>query len=144
MFNGSSDHSFALGAWKYSGSLSNLLPSSTISIPLRWSFLVFILFLFWCCLLFPTSSLDSIPGPKIARYSSLYRVYLYLSGHGPEFLCELHSKYGPLVRIGPNHISTSDPDIANQLYGVGDRFKKASPVILGNIRDINDLTVPFL
>lgn len=29
---------------------------------------------------------------------------------------QLHNKYGPLVRIGPNHISASSPEAVRAIY----------------------------
>ena len=77
-------------------------------------------------------SLDLIPGPYLARWSSLYRPYLYLYGNGPQRLRNLHEKYGPIVRIGPAHVSISDLTATKQLYGVGNRYRKvgsSNPVV---------------
>ena len=39
----------------------------------------------------------------------------------------LHKKYGPLVRIGPNHVSVSDPKAINIIYGLKTGFTKVKP-----------------
>lgn len=38
----------------------------------------------------------------------------------------LHRKYGPLVRIGPNHISVSDPAAVKVIYAAGKGFTKTA------------------
>ncbi|KAJ5762320.1 cytochrome P450 [Penicillium nucicola] len=42
-----------------------------------------------------------IPGPIIARFSSLYRPWKIAKGDAPDFYLRLHKKYGPIVRTGP-------------------------------------------
>lgn len=59
--------------------------------------------------------LSHIPGPRLASVSRLW----HLSGlSGPRNhlnLLEASLKYGPLVRIGPNHLVTSDPDLYRRM-----------------------------
>ena len=45
---------------------------------------------------------------------------------------ELHEKFGPLVRIGPNHVSISDPVALKTVYGFTNIFKK----VKGPIRTV--------
>lgn len=37
---------------------------------------------------------------------------------------KLHHKYGPLVRVGPNHVSVSDPEAVKVIYGINTGFTK--------------------
>lgn len=37
---------------------------------------------------------------------------------------KLHQKYGPLVRVGPSHVSVSDPDAVKIIYGINTGFTK--------------------
>jgi hypothetical protein len=62
--------------------------------------------------------LKSIPGPFLAAFTDLWRWRAQQKTlfWGPA-LVQLHEKYGKLVRIGPNHISVSDPKAVNQVYG---------------------------
>lgn len=60
--------------------------------------------------------LRKIPGPFIARVTSLYRFQITRKGHLPKCILALHERYGQVVRIGPNHVSVSDPDILNTAY----------------------------
>jgi hypothetical protein len=68
--------------------------------------------------------LRSIPGPYLARYSSIFRILLVRNGDAPSGYLELHKKYGPIVRTGPNHVSVSDPGMIPIIYGIGKRFNK--------------------
>lgn len=70
------------------------------------------------------SGLRNIPGPWLARYMSLYRLTLVYKGDAPRQYQLLHKKYGPIVRIGPNHVSTSDPAMIPIIYGIGRNFQK--------------------
>jgi hypothetical protein len=69
-----------------------------------------------------------LPGPVSARFSRLYRLSMVAKGHGPEEYRKLHQIYGPIVRIGPNHVSVSDPAAIPVIYGVGSKFMKVSTV----------------
>lgn len=71
--------------------------------------------------------LRRVPGPFIARFSGLYRLGLVYAGKAPFEYRKAHQKYGPLVRVGPNHISISDPEVIPQIYGIGTDFPKVTP-----------------
>lgn len=38
---------------------------------------------------------------------------------------KLHEQYGPLVRVGPNHVSISDASCIPVLYGINNKFWKS-------------------
>ena len=65
-----------------------------------------------------------IPGPFLAPFSSLYRVYLLWSGSCTEKYERLHKQYGSVVRTGPRHVITSDPAAVSTIYDTGWRFPK--------------------
>lgn len=68
--------------------------------------------------------LRSIPGPFLARFSSLYRIGLVYHGEAPTNYRRLHEQYGPLVRVGPNAVSVSEADMVPIIYGIGSQFLK--------------------
>ncbi|EXJ77316.1 hypothetical protein A1O3_09542 [Capronia epimyces CBS 606.96] len=70
--------------------------------------------------------LASIPGPFLARFSDLWRFRAQNSPGYSAKLVQLHQKYGYLVRIGPNHISISDPDAVPVVYSTKPVWVKAS------------------
>ncbi|OAL45965.1 hypothetical protein IQ07DRAFT_494544, partial [Pyrenochaeta sp. DS3sAY3a] len=37
---------------------------------------------------------------------------------------ELHAKYGPIVRTGPNHLSISDPAMISEICGINSKYTK--------------------
>src|SRR6266542_2079055 len=63
--------------------------------------------------------LGNVPGPRIARLTRLYLVNETRKGKGHTLYCELHAKYGPIVRIAPNKVTISDPVAIPLIYGVG-------------------------
>lgn len=73
--------------------------------------------------------LEHIPGPFVARLSSLYRVYLLWSGLCDEKFENLHRRFGSVVRLGPNHVTTSDPDTLLAIYCNGWRFPKVTALL---------------
>lgn len=70
--------------------------------------------------------LRAVPGPFVARFSGLYRLYMSYSGQGPLHYRRLHEKYGKLVRVGWNHVSVSDPSMIPVIYGAGSKYLKVS------------------
>ncbi|KAF1808638.1 benzoate para-hydroxylase [Eremomyces bilateralis CBS 781.70] len=69
--------------------------------------------------------LRNIPGPPLAGLSNLW--LLYQSRQGRRFMKvdAAHKKYGPLVRIQPNHVSIADPAAIQTVYGHGNGFLKS-------------------
>jgi Cytochrome P450 len=68
--------------------------------------------------------LRDIPGPPLAAYTRLWRLYDVWKGDAHHTAIELHRKYGPLVRIGPNHVSVADPNEISNIYGLKTGFTK--------------------
>ncbi|KAF2403936.1 cytochrome P450 [Trichodelitschia bisporula] len=63
--------------------------------------------------------LAKFPGPKIAALTTWYEGwydYLWLQGKFTFHLADLHKKYGPIVRIGPNEVHIKDPEFFSQIY----------------------------
>ncbi|KAH7374843.1 benzoate 4-monooxygenase [Plectosphaerella cucumerina] len=69
--------------------------------------------------------LRDIPGPLAARLSGLW--LFSTARRGKRFLLvhEAHKKYGPVMRIQPNHVSINDDDAIQAIYGHGNGFLKA-------------------
>src|SRR3954453_23572090 len=68
--------------------------------------------------------LRGIPGPVLAAYTRLWRLYDVWKGDAHHTAINLHRKYGPLVRIGPNHVSVSDPKEISNIYGLKTGYTK--------------------
>ena len=60
--------------------------------------------------------LRDIPGPPLARVSRLWSRIGNFWGRKSERIHAAHEKYGPVVRVGPNEISFSDPAAAREIY----------------------------
>ncbi|KAL5003665.1 cytochrome P450 [Aspergillus recurvatus] len=62
--------------------------------------------------------LAKFPGPFGASVSRIWTVLHVLPGDAEKAQRKLHEKYGPVVRIAPNELVTSDPAAVKTLYGV--------------------------
>lgn len=70
--------------------------------------------------------LTSIPGPTLAAYTKWWRFYDVYKGHAHLTAIDLHQKYGPLVRIAPNHVSVADPKMISVIYTNKEEFTKVT------------------
>ncbi|KAL4967564.1 cytochrome P450 [Aspergillus stella-maris] len=77
-------------------------------------------------LTYKTRSLRSIPGPFWTRFTRLWYFRRLWNGHFEDENIKLHDKYGPIVRISPNHYSVSDRAALKTIYGTGTKFAKAA------------------
>ena len=59
--------------------------------------------------------LSHIPGPPLASFSRLWILKSLLSSRNHLNLYEANLKYGPLARVGPNHLVTSDPELLRRM-----------------------------
>lgn len=77
------------------------------------------------------SPLSHIPGPKLAALTYYYQSYYELFPHRGQFLfkCEeLHKKYGPVIRIGPDEVHINDPWYWEETYPPPSRRRHKSPL----------------
>jgi hypothetical protein len=68
--------------------------------------------------------LSSIPGPFLASITDLWRAYQLEYAGFNENIGHVHAKYGPIVRVGPNTVYTSDPSAVSTIYSTHGDFKK--------------------
>jgi Cytochrome P450 len=64
----------------------------------------------------PTSR---IPGPTYSIFTSSYLKYKEFSRQRRLYIHELHQRYGPVVRLGPNEVSFATPDAVKEIYQSG-------------------------
>ncbi|KAI1159042.1 cytochrome P450 [Nemania serpens] len=69
--------------------------------------------------------LRHIPGPFLASFSYLWIAYTGWCGKQYELHKVLGEKYGPLVRIGPNEVSTDDPETIRRITGAKSAYPRA-------------------
>jgi benzoate 4-monooxygenase len=74
---------------------------------------------------FTYSALRDIPGPLLARFSDLWLFSTARRGKRFFLVHEAHKKYGPVMRIAPNHISINNDEAIQAIYGHGNGFLKA-------------------
>jgi hypothetical protein len=65
----------------------------------------------------PIHPLSSFPGPWYLHISKLSNACIYLQGHQHEIFYQLHKKYGPIVRVGPNELSICDASAVKSVLG---------------------------
>lgn len=69
--------------------------------------------------------LATVPGPRWAKATGLWRSTRYMAGKWHDDILSLHDTYGPVVRIAPNEISVVGAGPMKQLYGHGTSSKKS-------------------
>jgi len=101
-----------------------------LGIPAKWQGLSsclagYVLFYFILSLsvfayrLSPLHPMYQYPGPRIARFSKFWAMWVSSTGRQHAIYKELHEKYGTFVRTGPNELSISDPDAIPAVLGAG-------------------------
>lgn len=68
--------------------------------------------------------LRHIPGPFLASFSYLWLGKVTRSTRQWHIYRDLPKQYGPLVRVGPNEITTDDPEIIRKVSGVRSPYGK--------------------
>ncbi|KAK4174348.1 putative cytochrome P450 pisatin demethylase-like protein [Triangularia setosa] len=72
------------------------------------------------------SGLRRVPGPFLASFSNLWKLRATWNQNMHRENVRVHEDYGPIVRIGPNHVSVSDAESMQTIYGVKNVFPKSS------------------
>lgn len=96
--------------------------------PLRILVVVFICILVHLLRNKYSRGLSNLPGPKVAAYTSLWRWADVRGGQAHKTAISLHRKYGHIVRIGPNHVSISDPCEIKNIYGLKSGYTKVRTI----------------
>ncbi|RFU27293.1 hypothetical protein B7463_g9052, partial [Scytalidium lignicola] len=73
--------------------------------------------------------LARIPGPFLAKFTNLWRLYKVWNWTFKQDLPALHEYYNSqLIRVGPNLLSCTDPRAVEIIYGFQSQFKKSDMV----------------
>lgn len=75
------------------------------------------------------AGLRRVPGPFTASFSNFWKLRAVWNKNMHRQNMRVHEDYGPIVRIGPNHVSVSDPESARVIYGVQTVFRKVSLIL---------------
>ncbi|EXJ71095.1 uncharacterized protein A1O5_06088 [Cladophialophora psammophila CBS 110553] len=70
------------------------------------------------------SPLSTWPGPLLASCSRVWKFWVTYKGHSEHDYMDLHRKYGPIVRTGPNELSFASPEAAKDIFAVGKGVEK--------------------
>ncbi|KAF7957208.1 hypothetical protein EAE96_002799 [Botrytis aclada] len=82
--------------------------------------------------------LHKVPGPFLASISNIWKVVALYRGIMPQENIAIHAKYGPVVRIGPHHVSFASPEAlqiihsSRNAYPKSDFYKPTSPIYEGH------------
>ncbi|KAM0812547.1 putative Cytochrome P450 [Seiridium cardinale] len=74
--------------------------------------------------------LARFPGPRLAGATFWYEFYYDLWPQRYRYMWkikDLHERYGPIVRINPNHLHINDPDYLDEIYAGGRRKRNRDP-----------------
>ena len=90
-------------------------------------------------------SLAKFPGPFLASLTDVWQAHQFLTLKQPYHLTELHEKYGPFVRYGPDKLSITSESAIPLIYQKGsqampktefyDAYGAAHPNVLFGMRD---------
>ncbi|KAL6408616.1 Pisatin demethylase [Ilyonectria robusta] len=83
--------------------------------------------------------LRHVPGPFIAGCTRLWKLYHVSGGQFARVQIQLHSRYGPIVRVAPNEVLISDPSAVKIIYGHTSNFGKTKFYIPFGNKDNDDL-----
>lgn len=107
--------------------LPNLTSHISTSLPLFLLFIALTILLLLPLYNLTLHPLSSFPGPLLHRASPLPYALLLPSGRAPQHIYRLHTIYGPIVRIAPNHLSFTDPAAWRDMYGLHAPLLSTSP-----------------
>lgn len=60
--------------------------------------------------------LRKVPGPRLAKFTELWRTNRYFKGYWHRDVLDLHRQYGPVVRVSPNEVSIVSPELAKTVF----------------------------
>lgn len=83
----------------------------------------------WCLQLLRTRyrpHLRAIPGPAVASVSNLWKLAAVYREDMPGWNARAHARHGPVVRIGPDHVSFSSPAAFHAIHASRQAFAKVS------------------
>ncbi|KAE8151989.1 cytochrome P450 [Aspergillus avenaceus] len=78
-------------------------------------------------------ALHNLHGPWITRITNLWQAFHIVKGDLPEAVLHLHRRYGPIVRIGPHHVSIADPEEIKNIYRLpkGEMYQPLTAYVRG-------------
>ncbi|KAJ6111538.1 hypothetical protein N7523_007599 [Penicillium sp. IBT 18751x] len=93
-----------------------------------------------------SNPLSRIPGPSISRWTDIVYLYYWLAGQVPYYVHDLHEKYGPIVRTGPNRVDVCDINAVKEIHKTNSRFLKSAwyrTLLPNGIENVFSTTDPY-
>ncbi|KAJ5683485.1 cytochrome protein [Penicillium macrosclerotiorum] len=78
----------------------------------------------WYLTAYLISPLRRVPGPFLAGWTNLWRMFHVRQGKYHVVIADLHKKYGPVVRIAPNVLDLDFPQLIKTLYNTKANYLK--------------------
>ena len=63
--------------------------------------------------------LNKIPGPRHAKFTSLWLKYIDFTGNRTKYVHAMHKQYGPVVRVAPNEVVFASASAVKEIYCSG-------------------------
>ncbi|KAK3336366.1 cytochrome P450 [Cercophora scortea] len=80
----------------------------------------------WFFVSYHTSPLKKYPGPFLAGWTNLWRLWVVYRADYAQTMEKLHEKYGPVVRLGPNLLDLDLPELSRVVYSTDGKWKKTT------------------
>ncbi|ORY70987.1 BcABA1, cytochrome P450 monooxygenase [Pseudomassariella vexata] len=103
------------------------IPSTPLDLtPGAWCLLALSIYTIYFLIstIFSWHRLRHIPGPPLASLSYLWLMRTATSGAQYWLYRDLPSVYGPLIRVGPNELSSSDPEVIKRINGARNGYQR--------------------
>ena len=84
-----------------------------------------VIFIYQAVALAYDRKLRGIPGPFLNSFTTIPLKLQVLGGHRTAYIHSLHSKYGDVVRIGPNEVDFADLSSYREIHRVGSGYVKS-------------------
>ncbi|KAI1262289.1 cytochrome P450 [Xylariaceae sp. FL1019] len=97
------------------------MQTSSFGLAIGTIFLAYVLYAFAT----HNKALDKYPGPWVARWTNIWRLYTAYSAKYAPTMKELHEKYGPVVRTGPRSLDLDYPELGKVIYNTDGKWKKS-------------------
>ncbi|KAF1991912.1 cytochrome P450 [Aulographum hederae CBS 113979] len=110
----------------YTLPIAGLLPFPTLFHAISMALSSFVIYwISWIVYSLCSHPLHSIPGPLWAKLSRTRHLYQIYRGDFEKTQIVLHRKHGRLVRIAPDEITCSDPEMTSEIYAARDPWSKS-------------------
>lgn len=63
--------------------------------------------------------LSKLPGPLYTLFSDVFLMYKEFTAQRRVYIHELHKRFGPVVRLGPNEVSFTSLEALKEIYQSG-------------------------